>query len=110
MSIKSLPEGHTFRVSFNSKPCGRCGGTGKYHIGGISRRTGICYKCNGTARLRSSITQKHRDAFAAYMDGRPKMQCGSEANARAQASWKELHSGKYGRAFIVTIRPIPPGK
>ena len=96
-----LPDGHTFKVKFNSKSCGRCGGTGKYHVGGSG--TGVCFKCNGVGRTRSAITAWNSAAYGAYLANRPRI---TDAAARAQVAWTELHSGAYGRAFTTTIRAI----
>jgi DnaJ-class molecular chaperone len=98
-----LPEGHTFSVKFNSKSCGRCGGTGKYYVGGSAIRTGVCFKCNGAGRTRSAITARNSAAYGAYLANRPRI---TDAAARAQAAWTELHSGAYGRAFTTTIKAI----
>ena len=55
-----LPDGHTFSVKFHSKSCGRCGGTGKYHVGGSAIRTGVCFKCNGDRVVLSGLLSCRR--------------------------------------------------
>lgn len=54
------------KILFASKSCGRCGGTGTYHVAldhGASARS--CYGCGGTGRLLLPSGKKSRAEFQA---------------------------------------------
>lgn len=81
---------------FNTRTCGRCGGSGTYFVslgGGASPR--MCYGCNGRGRLMAPATQKNRSLFLAWV---------AEVRPTHQEALDMLNSGRFGRAFTVSLQ------
>jgi hypothetical protein len=97
-TIKKLtivPAGAKVKLVFNTRTCGRCGGTGTYFVslsGGASPR--MCYGCNGRGRLMAPATQKNRTAFLAWC---------AEAKPTRQQWVDVLNAGTFGRAFTLSL-------
>lgn len=84
-------------VVFNSRCCGRCGGTGVYHFAvGASSSMGRCYACSGAGRLMSPVTRRHALAFAAWRD---------EARPTLQQVLDALRSGRFGKSWRLVSAP-----
>ena len=45
----SIKNQETFTLVYETCCCGRCGGTGKYHVSGYGPR--VCFKCRGLGRI-----------------------------------------------------------
>ena len=91
-----VPTGRKILVAFNKRTCGRCGGSGKYYVsmgGGASLR--VCYGCSGRGKLMAPATQSNRAAFIAWW---------GEAKPTQQDALDMLNSGRFGRAFTVTLK------
>ena len=91
-----VPEGRKVKFSFNTRTCGRCGGTGRYHVatgGGTSIR--VCYGCSGRGKLMAPATQKNRELFLAWC---------AETKPTQQQGLDMLNSGRFGRAFAASLK------
>lgn len=83
-----------YKIIWNKKACGRCGGSGAYHCGmgdgSASKRT--CYGCWGRGFTRSAVTERNREAFRNWVKtDRPT--CDQQLDA--------LRSGRFGKAFRI---------
>lgn len=93
--LTTVPAGRKVKLVFNTRPCGRCGGTGTYFVsmaGGASPR--MCYGCNGRKRLMAPATQKNRTAFLAWC---------AETKPTQQQWVDVLNAGTFGRAFTLSL-------
>ena len=79
------------KIIWNSKQCGRCGGSGAYHFGQYASK-GQCYQCFGAGRITSPVTRKNARAFDAWYN----------ATKRTFDEVREvLASGQFGRSFRI---------
>jgi hypothetical protein len=96
--LTTVPKGRKIRWVFNKRTCGRCGGTGRYHVatgGGTSIR--VCYGCGGAGKLMAPVTQKNRSLFLAWV---------AEVKPTHQQALDMLNSGRFGRAFTVSLQEV----
>lgn len=80
------------KVVWNHRGCGRCGGTGKYHVGLSSGgwRVGTCYSCRGAGDKMSPQTIRNMLAFRAWQ---------KQARPTREQALAELASGRFGKAY-----------
>jgi DnaJ-class molecular chaperone len=83
-----------FTLTWNSKGCGRCGGTGVYHISksGVGTQ-GVCFKCRGIGRLQADKTTVNARAYYEWKKAE---------KPSVQQMYDALKSGRFGRAFTIT--------
>jgi DnaJ-class molecular chaperone len=81
-----------FTLTWNSKACGRCGGTGSYFVGPNAKQ-GQCYKCRGAGRLQAAATTANARAYYEWKNAE---------KPSVQQMYDALQSGRFGRAFTVT--------
>ncbi len=83
-------------LRWNSRPCGRCGGTGAYNVAsgyGVSART--CYGCGGAGIKMSAATKANMFAFRAWA---------KEVGATWEQKVAELETGRFGRAWQIITK------
>ena len=91
-----------YKIEWNKRGCGRCGGTGFYQFMAGAATKGICYDCRGRGYTMSPKTRANMEAYREWRQAE---------NPTLEAILAALKSGRFGKAFrlIEKDAPLPTG-